>query len=76
MLACLIIASFFNRTCLYVVIALFSTLLLPCKPLLWPAFNRMWIFKTWRHYFKYRCAAASWRCHARQGGWLLQSAGI
>jgi hypothetical protein len=23
------------------------------KPVLWPAWNRLWVFKTWREYFKY-----------------------
>ncbi|PNH06113.1 Diacylglycerol O-acyltransferase 2 [Tetrabaena socialis] len=49
----LIIAAFFSRTALYVVIALLSTLAIPARPVLWPAFNRLWIFKTWRHYFHY-----------------------
>ena len=43
----LIIASIWSRMCLCLVVALFSTLLLPCQPVLWPAFNRLWIFKTW-----------------------------
>jgi hypothetical protein len=25
------------------------------KPVLWPAWNRLWVFKTWREYFRYRC---------------------
>ncbi|KAG2495179.1 hypothetical protein HYH03_006785 [Edaphochlamys debaryana] len=49
----LCIAAIWSRVCLYIVIALLSTLALPCKPVLWPAFNRLWIFKTWRHYFHY-----------------------
>ncbi|GFR52112.1 hypothetical protein Agub_g14625 [Astrephomene gubernaculifera] len=49
----LLILSFFSRTALYVVLALLGTLLLPCKPVLWPAFNKLWLFKTWRHYFHY-----------------------
>lgn len=44
--------AFFSRTCMYMVIFLLSTLLLPRKPLLWSAFNRCWVFKTWREYFK------------------------
>ncbi|GIL50994.1 hypothetical protein Vafri_7066 [Volvox africanus] len=49
----LVILSFWSRVALYVVLVLLGTLLLPCKPVLWPAFNRLWIFKTWRHYFHY-----------------------
>jgi hypothetical protein len=50
----LVILAFFSRVAMYVVLALLGTLLLPCKPVLWPAFNRLWIFRTWRHYFHYR----------------------
>lgn len=53
----LMIGAFFSKVCLYIVLALWSTLLLPCRPVLWPAFNRLWIFKTWRHYFHYRRGA-------------------
>ncbi len=49
----LMIASLFSRTCLAIVIVLLSTLALPAKPVLWPAFNKLWVFKTWREYFRY-----------------------
>lgn len=49
----LIIASFFSRTAAIIVALCLGTLLLPAKPVLWPAFNRLWIFKTWREYFRY-----------------------
>ncbi|KXZ51089.1 hypothetical protein GPECTOR_14g72 [Gonium pectorale] len=51
--AALVLLSFFWRPALYLVLALLATLALPAKPVLWPAFNRMWLFKTWRHYFHY-----------------------
>jgi hypothetical protein len=44
----LCVASIFYRPALYVVIALLSTLALPAKPVLWPWFNKLWVFKTWR----------------------------
>lgn len=47
------ILSYWFPWCRYVVLALLSTLALPAKPVLWPAFNRLWLFKTWRHYFHY-----------------------
>lgn len=50
---CLCIAAFFSRIALYVVLALLATLALPARPVLWPAFNKLWIFKTWREYFRY-----------------------
>lgn len=37
----------------YVLLALWSTMLLPLGPCLWPAFNKHWVFKTWREYFRY-----------------------
>ncbi|GAX82788.1 hypothetical protein CEUSTIGMA_g10214.t1 [Chlamydomonas eustigma] len=49
----LCISAFFSRTALYIVIALLSTLALPARPVLWPWFNRLWVFKTWREYFRY-----------------------
>lgn len=49
----LIIWSFFNKYVLCFVVALFSTLALPARPILWPAFNRLWVFKTWREYFSF-----------------------
>ncbi|KAG2429040.1 hypothetical protein HXX76_011282 [Chlamydomonas incerta] len=49
----MVIASYWSRICRYIVLALLGTLALPCKPVLWPAFNKLWIFKTWRHYFHY-----------------------
>lgn len=45
--ALLCVAACFSRVAAYAVLALLSTLLLPCQPVLWPAFNRMWLFKTW-----------------------------
>ena len=48
----LCVATFFSRTALYIVIALLSTLALPAKPVLWPWFNKLWVFKTWREYFR------------------------
>jgi 2-acylglycerol O-acyltransferase 2 len=35
--------------------ALVSTVFLPAKPVLWPAFNRLWVFRTWREYFHFSC---------------------
>lgn len=49
----LVIASFFSKAAMYLVLALLGTLLLPARPVLWPAFNRLWVFKTWREYFRY-----------------------
>eukprot|EP00878_Enallax_costatus_P018901 GHUV01019924.1.p1 GENE.GHUV01019924.1~~GHUV01019924.1.p1 ORF type:complete len:310 (+),score=63.74 GHUV01019924.1:533-1462(+) len=49
----LFIGSFFSRTCLYVLLALWATRFLPAKPLLWEAFCGCWIFRTWREYFHY-----------------------
>lgn len=43
----LMVASFFSRAALVVTALLFATLALPARPVLWPAFNRLWIFKTW-----------------------------
>ncbi|KAJ9507588.1 hypothetical protein QJQ45_019233 [Haematococcus lacustris] len=37
----------------YVLVLLWSTLLLPAKPVLWTAFCKLWVFKTWRQYFRY-----------------------
>lgn len=37
----LVVSSFFSRVALAITIALFSTLLLPAKPVLWPAFNQV-----------------------------------
>lgn len=39
-LIALIIASFFSRTALYITLALWSTVLLPARPVLWNAFCR------------------------------------
>jgi hypothetical protein len=70
----LIIASFFSWLPRAILLVLLATLKLPAKPVLWPAFNRLWIFKTWREYFNYsysfeeildkdkRCVA----CHPRR----------
>eukprot|EP00199_Chlamydomonas_sp_CCMP681_P002493 CAMPEP_0119107254 /NCGR_PEP_ID=MMETSP1180-20130426/9602_1 /TAXON_ID=3052 ORGANISM="Chlamydomonas cf sp, Strain CCMP681" /NCGR_SAMPLE_ID=MMETSP1180 /ASSEMBLY_ACC=CAM_ASM_000741 /LENGTH=335 /DNA_ID=CAMNT_0007092715 /DNA_START=5 /DNA_END=1012 /DNA_ORIENTATION=+ len=49
----LFIASFFYRSVLVVFVCICSTVLLPAKPVLWPAWNRMWVFRTWRQYFNY-----------------------
>ncbi len=49
----LVFFSFFSKTCLYIVLALLATLLLPAEPLLWGPFNRCWVFKTWREYFRW-----------------------
>lgn len=50
----LCILSYWIPFARYIVVGLLTTLALPCQPVLWPAFNRLWIFKTWRHYFHYR----------------------
>lgn len=47
----LVIAAFFYKWALYAVIAIVSTVFLPAKPVLWPAFNRLPVFRTWREYF-------------------------
>ncbi|MEW5319437.1 MAG: hypothetical protein WDW38_010589 [Sanguina aurantia] len=52
LLFCLVIFTW-NKIALAILVALFSTLLLPAGPLLWPAFNQMAIFKTWREYFRF-----------------------
>lgn len=52
-LAGLVIWGFFNRYVMLFVIALYSTLALPARPILWPAFNRLWVFKTWREYMHF-----------------------
>ncbi|WIA23591.1 hypothetical protein OEZ85_000302 [Tetradesmus obliquus] len=49
----LMLASFFSRTCLYVLLAVWATTFLPAKPVLWNAFCRSWIFQTWREYFQF-----------------------
>jgi hypothetical protein len=49
----LCICAIFSKVALYVVIALLSTLLVPAAPVLWPAFNKLFIFKTWREYFRW-----------------------
>lgn len=49
----LIIASLFSRTALLIVLLCLGTLALPARPVLWPAFNKLWVFKTWREYFRY-----------------------
>jgi hypothetical protein len=41
------------RPVLYVLLALYSTLLFPAKPVLWGAFCRHWVFRTWREYFRF-----------------------
>ena len=52
-LICLFLASFFSRAALLVLAAIVSTLLLPPKPVLWPAFCRSPVFRTWREYFNF-----------------------
>jgi hypothetical protein len=52
-LLALMAGVFFRRWCLYVLLALFATTFLPAKPVLWPAFCRSAVFRTWREYFAY-----------------------
>ncbi|KAG1673426.1 hypothetical protein FOA52_002191 [Chlamydomonas sp. UWO 241] len=52
-LLAMLIGSLFSKICFGVTVLLFSTLLLPPKPVLWKAFNESWAFKTWREYFKF-----------------------
>lgn len=49
----LLVGSFYSRTCLYIFLALLATLALPAKPVLWTAFCKSYVFKTWREYFNY-----------------------
>lgn len=49
----LIALSFVSRVAFTIVVLLFSTLLMPAKPLLWKPFVQSWVFKTWRQYFKF-----------------------
>ncbi|MEW5300702.1 MAG: hypothetical protein WDW36_003613 [Sanguina aurantia] len=49
----LCVASFFSRAALYATIVLLTSLALPAGPVLWPAFTHLWVFSTWRHYFKF-----------------------
>jgi hypothetical protein len=49
----LLIGSFFSRTCLYILLAVWATKYLPAKPLLWGAFCSSWVFRTWGEYFSY-----------------------
>jgi hypothetical protein len=39
----LLLGSFFSRTCLYVLLALWATTWLPAKPVLWSAFCSSWV---------------------------------
>jgi hypothetical protein len=39
----LMLASFFSRTCLYLLLAIWATTWLPAKPVLWNAFCRSWV---------------------------------
>jgi hypothetical protein len=39
----LMLASFFSRTCLYVLLGVWATTFLPAKPVLWNAFCRSWV---------------------------------
>lgn len=48
-----IIAAFYSRIALVSVVLVISTVFLPAKPVLWPAWNKLWVFKTWRQYFQY-----------------------
>lgn len=49
----LCIAAIFNPWIRYLVVAIWSTVLLPAKPVLWRKWNQLWVFKTWRQYFKF-----------------------
>ncbi|KAG2439722.1 hypothetical protein HYH02_010600 [Chlamydomonas schloesseri] len=52
-LLALVVLSFWYRWALVTVLVLYSTLLLPPKPVLWGPVCRSWIFQTWREYFKF-----------------------
>ncbi|WIA23473.1 hypothetical protein OEZ85_000218 [Tetradesmus obliquus] len=49
----LMLGSFFSRSCLYLLLAIWATTWLPAKPVLWSAFCSSWVFKTWREYFSF-----------------------
>lgn len=49
----LMLLSMFYVTPRYILLAIFSTLALPAKPVLWTAFNAHPVFRTWREYFKF-----------------------
>eukprot|EP00878_Enallax_costatus_P001857 GHUV01002015.1.p1 GENE.GHUV01002015.1~~GHUV01002015.1.p1 ORF type:complete len:329 (+),score=100.81 GHUV01002015.1:293-1279(+) len=49
----LMIGSLFSRTCLIVLVTIWSTVFLPPKPVLWNAFCKSWVFQTWREYFQF-----------------------
>lgn len=49
----LMVASIFYALPRYILLAIFSTLALPAKPVLWQAFNQHAVFRTWREYFKF-----------------------
>lgn len=70
--------SFVSRTCIYILLGLFSTTLLPTGPLLWPWFNRLGIFKLWREYHRralLQGQGLQWAGAIGQGLGLLQWAG-
>ena len=49
----LFLSSFFSRGALLVFAGIMSTLLLPPRPVLWTAFCRSPVFRTWREYFNF-----------------------
>ncbi len=49
----LAVLSYWYRPVLYFNILLWSTLLLPPKPVLWGAFCKSSVFRTWREYFSF-----------------------
>lgn len=49
----LTVLSYWYRPVLYFNILLWSTLLLPPKPVLWGAFCKSSVFRTWREYFSF-----------------------
>ncbi|GLC45911.1 hypothetical protein PLESTF_000711500 [Pleodorina starrii] len=53
LLALLVLALCRYTWAILVLSALYTTLLLPPKPVLWGPFCRSWVFKTWREYFTF-----------------------
>jgi diacylglycerol O-acyltransferase 2, plant len=51
----LIVFCWVDKWVMATLLVLISTVFLPAKPVLWPAFNRLWVFKTWREYFHFSC---------------------
>ncbi|KAF5839776.1 hypothetical protein DUNSADRAFT_18654 [Dunaliella salina] len=47
------LASFYSSTATFILIAAFSTLLLPAKPFHWRAFLKLKVFSYWREYFRF-----------------------